>query len=884
MNLFNLFENQNTTNPEVVDEKMGSSLVNKRQAHAYITSFKKPKFNIEEEDEFNIFDIGDKVLFKGHSAEVIEIDGTAATIRVPNWKAVSGMVDDITEVDPASHFLKPITNGVSEAGYAGADDTDTVGFHLDTERAYQAVMGRYGDMIDQDETSGIMYVPARLWPRIEMIAFDADGIGALRDDDLENPEHYGVAEAGMSDQHKENHLAAVRAYHARKKAEKEQRSADSRGAFNSWMGGSPEDLTKFMNIRKKDVAEGRLELDRKTGQMRHNNDDPDQRHGLYINGKLVKTYGSREQAENVKKRDAKFKDATIKKIAETKHDAMSTPEFKKALDFVQRNAKPVDSVKLKQRMDAAERAEQDRENRKKERRGEVTEIKTPKIQKIRPGATKEDTYNGWDLRYHLRPKEGEKEFKGMAVHSKSAKTTPIHVVGTSPEDVLAKLKTAIDTSRGNNEIKSARVMVDFNAQLARDIIGHGGDIYAEIINHDGKPMLLLSSEDQGGMARAQDRTALANRRPDRIGQQAFGMSGVAAKAAGLTHARYSLGQPVEYVPGVIALPLEFRSEVYPGEVVKMGEPGVTIAHPRNVAEDGTADQMSQDTASIAQAQRQRWEAEQRAKQQPAPTAPAPTPAATTPVAPAPQATPDQIANHPQYKMWYNRFYRKEQQDRPGSPGNAAEAKRYTDAKIKGLIQQGTDPNDPGPEPTWVKNLPAPTKSAPPASAPNTKQAPFESTGPKFGGYYKGTQKGAPRPGQGFGSMEEGIAGNMTARSDALTNLKEPDDLKLKQADPFKGNPHRNNLVSAQARNLVAKGAQTAGPGTGAHKNTALAVKKGDFRKLKHKGSFDFSESTNFLAWATASGYNVIGNPALYESAKYEYNLLLKQAKETGENK
>lgn len=87
--------------------------------------------------------------------------------------------------------------GVAEAGHAGADDTDTVGFYLDTERAYQAVMGRYGDMIDHDETSGIMYVPARLWPKIEMIAFDADGIGALRDDDLENPEHYGIAEAAV---------------------------------------------------------------------------------------------------------------------------------------------------------------------------------------------------------------------------------------------------------------------------------------------------------------------------------------------------------------------------------------------------------------------------------------------------------------------------------------------------------------------------------------------------------------------------------------------------------------------------------------------------------------------------------------------------------------
>jgi len=67
---------------------------------------------------------------------------------------------------------------------------------------------------------------------------------------------------------------------------------------------------------EKGMTEGRFELDRKSGQMRHNKDDADQRHGLYINNKLITTYATREQAENVKKRDAKFKDATIKKIAE----------------------------------------------------------------------------------------------------------------------------------------------------------------------------------------------------------------------------------------------------------------------------------------------------------------------------------------------------------------------------------------------------------------------------------------------------------------------------------------------------------------------------------------------------------------------------------------
>ena len=93
---------------------------------------------------------------------------------------------------------------------------------------------------------------------------------------------------------------------------KKIRAERDREEFNkSW------DAKKADNKDKtKDVVEGRYEFDKKTGQMAHNTTDADQRHGLYIDGKLVKTYNSREACDNVKRRDPKFKSATIKKIAE----------------------------------------------------------------------------------------------------------------------------------------------------------------------------------------------------------------------------------------------------------------------------------------------------------------------------------------------------------------------------------------------------------------------------------------------------------------------------------------------------------------------------------------------------------------------------------------
>jgi hypothetical protein len=97
-----------------------------------------------------------------------------------------------------------------DEGRAGVDDRDTVGFSVNTEAAYTAVMKRFGDVIDHDETSGIMYAPAGVWPRIEMVAYDADGEGAVRvEDDMMEAERNEMdtpavqaALAKMAERHK----------------------------------------------------------------------------------------------------------------------------------------------------------------------------------------------------------------------------------------------------------------------------------------------------------------------------------------------------------------------------------------------------------------------------------------------------------------------------------------------------------------------------------------------------------------------------------------------------------------------------------------------------------------------------------------------------------
>jgi hypothetical protein len=93
----------------------------------------------------------------------------------------------IRELQAKKEALK---QGVAESS------EDTVRFVLHSERAYEAIMDRMGDLIDWDEFD-YMKVPRRLWPKVQQIAADADGLGAENADDNgpeDNLEHYGVNE------------------------------------------------------------------------------------------------------------------------------------------------------------------------------------------------------------------------------------------------------------------------------------------------------------------------------------------------------------------------------------------------------------------------------------------------------------------------------------------------------------------------------------------------------------------------------------------------------------------------------------------------------------------------------------------------------------------
>jgi hypothetical protein len=82
--------------------------VNPQQAAQMLADHLQSQSKDVAEGIMDVVNIGAQVLYKGQPAEVIAVDGTAATVYVPTWKSIPGMVDDTIEVDPASKFLAQI--------------------------------------------------------------------------------------------------------------------------------------------------------------------------------------------------------------------------------------------------------------------------------------------------------------------------------------------------------------------------------------------------------------------------------------------------------------------------------------------------------------------------------------------------------------------------------------------------------------------------------------------------------------------------------------------------------------------------------------------------------------------------------------------------------
>ena len=190
-------------------------------------------------------------------------------------------------------------------------------------------------------------------------------------------------------------------------------------------------------------------------------------------------------------------------------------------------------------------------------------------------------------------------------------------------------------------------------------------------------------------------------------------------------------------------------------------------------------------------------------------------------------------------------------------------------------------------------------------------AAHKSTGPKFSGYLKGTDS-APTEfsNKSVGGMEEGIEGNMTVRSNPLSQPLRKRNYVAKNAQSSGAGKHNNNLKAAAARGQVKHKAKafeldemTDDEGAKLRKDAeAYSIKQMTApKKVEPKKSFmqkvgdkqigmvkgawkgltgQLEESDNFMTWAVRNGYNFTKDPAIYESARKKYKALVESKKKT----
>ena len=184
-------------------------------------------------------------------------------------------------------------------------------------------------------------------------------------------------------------------------------------------------------------------------------------------------------------------------------------------------------------------------------------------------------------------------------------------------------------------------------------------------------------------------------------------------------------------------------------------------------------------------------------------------------------------------------------------------------------------------------------------------AAHKSTGPKFSGYLKGTDPAPTEFGnKSVGGMEEGIDGNMTARSNPLSQPLRKRNYVAKNAQTSGAGKHNNNLKAAAARGQVkhkgkafeldemtddevAKIRKDAETYTTKQMTAPKKVEPkksfmqqvGDKQIGMAKGAWkgltgQLEESDNFMTWAVRNGYNFTKDPAVYESARTKYKALV----------
>lgn len=185
-------------------------------------------------------------------------------------------------------------------------------------------------------------------------------------------------------------------------------------------------------------------------------------------------------------------------------------------------------------------------------------------------------FHGWTIKYRQgKPSEWMIfDKKGNLKHK-----------GSSPSDkeAVQDAQDWIKAGGGTNTQASKNVTIDFNVDFAKEFAPDGETFYATIDKDEGVPMLIFSTVPDKSLKTSHIRTQANKITSGTTKLPMISMSPAESNKMGLQpNGRYQLGDKIPVDDNTAMFPLIYQGTVQgKGDMMRMGKPGLTVAHTRD---------------------------------------------------------------------------------------------------------------------------------------------------------------------------------------------------------------------------------------------------------------------------------------------------------------
>lgn len=196
---------------------------------------------------------------------------------------------------------------------------------------------------------------------------------------------------------------------------------------------------------------------------------------------------------------------------------------------------------------------------------------------------KDIPFHGWTIRYRPASAPGKKVSWLVLDKNHQEKHRGESM---SDKDAVADAEEWIKLGGGTKQEANSNVIIDFNVDFAREFATGGETLYIMFDKQGNTPMIYVSTEPQNGFKRTYPRNQKHKMTATTTALPMVSLSAKESNSLGLRpNGRYLLGDKDPIDDNTAAFPLIFQGVVQgKGDMIKMGKPGLTVAHNRDVAE------------------------------------------------------------------------------------------------------------------------------------------------------------------------------------------------------------------------------------------------------------------------------------------------------------